>query len=403
VPPALFDPVLELALDVARKGEKARPKVAAPARIQPFLRFSKVPSKAKQTVFEVLDGDAEFRARVAKAANEKTAGRAGMAFLERPPGWEELVDRLVDASEEPIIADTGDARRLAKKLDVAERGLVRAESERDELQVKVDELEAQTAHLANERDDLSAQLRALREERDDLSAQRQRAVSELKTTESVMARHIAERKRLEALLESMTAAQLSSTAVGGGVTDAEVLASLDAAQTTMHELTGHLEQLRSRATVERVPVARRSPLPVPPGLFDDSVEYAEYLLSVPNMWVLVDGYNVTKEAHPELSIEEQRRWLEGQLVGASGTVAATFGIVYDGADSGSEWMPVGSGVRARFTASGVEADDVIINQVAALDPTRAVTVVSSDRRVRDGAAAGGANVIYSRQLLDWLS
>ena len=38
--------------------------------------------------------------------------------------------------------------------------------------------------------------------------------------------------------------------------------------------------------------------------------------------------------------------------------------------------------------------------VAAMDRTKPVTVVSTDKRVRAGAASGGANVLYSRQLID---
>jgi hypothetical protein len=52
-----------------------------------------------------------------------------------------------------------------------------------------------------------------------------------------------------------------------------------------------------------------------------------------------------------------------------------------------------------FSPAGVEADDVLLARVADLDPSRPVVVASSDRRVRDGAAAMGANVVASAQLL----
>ncbi|MGI9033075.1 MAG: NYN domain-containing protein [Acidimicrobiales bacterium] len=59
-------------------------------------------------------------------------------------------------------------------------------------------------------------------------------------------------------------------------------------------------------------------------------------------------------------------------------------------------------VRVMFSPPGVEADDVILDEVAGVDPQRPVVVVSSDRRVRDGARARGANVLRSSQLLDLL-
>jgi hypothetical protein len=45
---------------------------------------------------------------------------------------------------------------------------------------------------------------------------------------------------------------------------------------------------------------------------------------------------------------------------------------------------------------------VVLDLVAQLPPGRPVIVVSSDNRVREGARRGGANLLYSRQLLDTL-
>lgn len=42
---------------------------------------------------------------------------------------------------------------------------------------------------------------------------------------------------------------------------------------------------------------------------------------------------------------------------------------------------------------------MVLARVADLDPARPVVVASSDRRVQDGAAALGANVVSSPQLL----
>ncbi len=56
---------------------------------------------------------------------------------------------------------------------------------------------------------------------------------------------------------------------------------------------------------------------------------------------------------------------------------------------------VGSKVRVSFTPDGFEADDEILKRVAELDAHIPVVVVSNDRRVRDGARQGGANVVSS--------
>lgn len=116
------------------------------------------------------------------------------------------------------------------------------------------------------------------------------------------------------------------------------------------------------------------------------------------MTVLIDGYNVTKEAQPDQPLDVQRDWLLQGLATLASRHDARFEVVFDGADVAAPNRSPHDRVRHRFTPAGVEADDDIIDSVASLDQTRPVTVVSSDRRVRDGAKAGGANVIHSRQL-----
>ena len=200
----------------------------------------------------------------------------------------------------------------------------------------------------------------------------------------------------------MTAAQLSTTQVGGAVTNAEVCSALDDMEATLSELREQVESLRGSATPEAVAVERRVPLPVPHGLFDTSVEYAEYLFSIPAMTVLIDGYNVTKEADPNKDLDLQREWLLNGLAALAARRDVSFEVVFDGADVTVPNAAGRNGVRCRFTTADVEADDEIIAMVASMDRTKPVTVVSSDKRVRAGANAGGANVLYSHQLIDLL-
>jgi hypothetical protein len=89
---------LEAALAVAREGEDDTPAVPAPAGLRPFLRFAKLPPRALTATRKALDGDDEFRARVAEAAGEADVGRAGWLFLARPKGWEEELAALVEGA-----------------------------------------------------------------------------------------------------------------------------------------------------------------------------------------------------------------------------------------------------------------------------------------------------------------
>jgi rRNA-processing protein FCF1 len=56
-------------------------------------------------------------------------------------------------------------------------------------------------------------------------------------------------------------------------------------------------------------------------------------------------------------------------------------------------------VVVRFSAEGVDADEVIVELVDGLDPSQPVVVATDDRRVRDEVARRGANVISVVQLL----
>lgn len=398
----LFDPLLDLALDVARRGAKAKPSIAPPPRLAPMLKFAKVPAKAKDAILEVLDEDDDFRARVLDDADEKSVGRVGMSFLERPDGWRTFVDSMVDAADEPVIESSAKTRKLEAQVDAMRDARARLERELEEAQAEVERAVRDQETLVRERDELELEVRRLQASNAELVEQRRRAVSELKQTEAVMVRHIEERKRLEGQVEAMTAAQLATTAVGGGVTDVEVRAAVDQLDDHLDSLRAQIEHLRRQATPEMVRTTRRSPLPVPPGLFDDSPEMTDYLLAIPGMVVLVDGYNVTKEAHDDWELEQQREWLEQGLRALAGRTSATFDVVFDGAGVVSSGGRAGGQVRVRFSPEGVEADDVIIEAVSRVDRASPVSVVSTDRRVRSGARDRGANLLTARQLLDAL-
>jgi predicted RNA-binding protein with PIN domain len=119
------------------------------------------------------------------------------------------------------------------------------------------------------------------------------------------------------------------------------------------------------------------------------------------MLLLVDGYNVSQTGWPELAIAEQRRRLVDALTELASRTGVDVSVVFDGADA--VWpamVPATSRlVKVSFSPAEVEADDVVLARVAELDVGRPVLVASSDRRVRDGAAGMGANVLSSPQLL----
>jgi predicted RNA-binding protein with PIN domain len=139
-------------------------------------------------------------------------------------------------------------------------------------------------------------------------------------------------------------------------------------------------------------------------MFDDGPEAVAWLVRQPSAVLIVDGYNVSKAAWPDLPAAEQRERLVASLDRLAVRSGARVDIVFDGADVTAP--PRGGRgrdpVRVRFSDPGVEADDDVIALAGDQAPGAVVIVASSDNRVRDGAAACGANLVHARQLLDAL-
>lgn len=153
-----------------------------------------------------------------------------------------------------------------------------------------------------------------------------------------------------------------------------------------------------------VPRARRDPVPLPGGMFDDTVEAAEHLLRTPGAVLVVDGYNITMTGWPDLGAAEQRRRLVTALSDLAARTSTQVEVVFDGAEVEPLTVPVRVRqlVRVRFSDPGVEADDVVIDLVGRIPAATPVIVASSDNRVRAGSRRWGANLLHARQLVDVL-
>ncbi len=105
------------------------------------------------------------------------------------------------------------------------------------------------------------------------------------------------------------------------------------------------------------------------------------LLALPNVHLVVDGYNVTKTGYGELSLAEQRTRLVGALAAVAGQTGAEITIAFDGGAKPPAQPPTPRGVRVLFSAADEIADDLIRRLVGAEPAGRPVVVVSSDRQV----------------------
>src|SRR5262245_1395487 len=124
----MLRPALELAWVVAKDGTEARPAVSPPGRLRPLMRFARLPDRALTTVRQVVDEDAEFRARVAEWAEEVKLDRAPWLWLVRPEGWEEELGTMAAAAGVAATAqeEAREERSARRRLDAAQGALTRA-------------------------------------------------------------------------------------------------------------------------------------------------------------------------------------------------------------------------------------------------------------------------------------
>ena len=427
----LLRAVLELTVVVAQAGQRVNPPVTAPAPLRPYLRFThKVPTPALRVARRVLDNDEEWRARVALVVTDELVGRAGVIFAQRPPGWEQELDTLRSDARGLLESTVSEAagRDAQRRLSAAEESTRRSEAaasaaEEALVKLRVDHaaiqvrLSAETAsrQLADASvASLTAALDAAQGARRTAESAHDALVAEHQILLNAHHELLAVASEAHAL-DAQRAQLLHSTNAALGGVDA-LRASLIRMRAEIAESEAPTEPRRAATAPPALPTpsraeraalrdagqskGQRMPLVLPRAVFDDSVEAARFLIRVPGVLVLVDGYNLAKWKWPSVPPRDLRARVGGVLADVSSRTDADVCVVYDGVDEGGAIRPVGAarvGVRVLFSSGEVEADDVIIDMVASTPNWRAVVVVSSDRRVRDGVARLGANVLSSQQ------
>ncbi len=332
---------------------------------------------------------------------------AAAAYLTRPPGWEEMIET---------------ARADLERSAVAAEG-----SEREEVVARLrEQLATQKSAAKEEADRLREQIRAARAENSDLRRKlhdaRERAKGAVRRAEEMEqaaeeARHAAtaagsagesELRRLRERLadvEKQLEASRRAAREGRSIEDARVRVLLDALQDASAGLRRELALpttiSRPADSVAAVTGERPGVRGVPArALADDDPQLLDQLLALPQVHLIIDGYNVTKTGYGTLTLADQRNRL---MTGLGGLVAQTrveVTVVFDGAELNAPVQVVAPrGVRVLFSAPGEIADDLIRQLVRAEPPGRAIAVVSSDREVAESVRRMGARPVPSGLLL----
>jgi hypothetical protein len=400
------------ALTAARLALQRLDEDDVPAALRKVAASSsrRLPPPMRRRLLDELDGDTWLRAEALEmlddaAGGSEAANRASRLFLERPPSWWVELGAIA-AEREASAAATGQARDAAAVADL-EAKLARARRTAKE----------QKRELLAERDAARADAKAWRERAAELepiaeedAARRavaaDRRIAELEGVVAAM------RRDLDRATSEASSAQEMLRRVRRDLAEADRQAVSAAAGpglgfTDPVEFAKHLDRIAAAGTrpamgASDTAVAAAAPLRLEPGVRPDDPAAVDWLIAQEDVTVLVDGYNVAHQlVEGELDPATARTLLNQELhrLGAAAAGPMHLLVVYDSTTGeASHDLKGPPGVAIRFAPADGSADDEII----ALAGRGRVVVISSDRRVREGAEANGAVALWAEALAGWL-
>jgi predicted RNA-binding protein with PIN domain len=335
---------------------------------------------------------------------------AAVAYLMRPIGWEELVRAGAgQANAEAASADQESALQTVErlKLQLAE-ARTEARTRRDRYRDQITRLKTDNAELRRRVSELRTRVKnaetAAARSSSEQAGERARASTELGALEAEVRRLRARVAELQA--RSSAARRADRDERNTGTLRARLLLDtvLEAAAGLRRELGLPTVTGSPADTVEARPAQSGAPAPGTRAAAQNDPGLLEELLGLPRAHLVVDGYNVTKTAWPNATLETQRSRLVQGLAAIVARHGAEVTVVFDGADLVNPPPVNGSrGVRVLFSPPGVIADQVILDLVAAEPEGRPVVVASSDREVADDVVRAGARATASSSLVRLLS
>lgn len=430
-PGPLAEPVRLQVVALAAETVGQLPPVQVPTSLRPFAKFT--PAKrarlAATPLAAALEADEVFRERVAdrlrlafpQIVEALEAGQvpaaaeprdvAAIAYVLRPDGWPEVVERAGQAAvaAERTVADEhlGDeVARLKTELDLV----------RDHAKHEVERMRGELAGVHREAESLRRKIRQLeadmrraqhaaRQAEAEAAAVRAEAESSVSRAESDLRRARGRATEAESALDGVRRVAREQRSAD------EVRLRL-LLETISEAATGLRRELALSPTDQRPADSVDAVRPLEPGTGDipgraresDDPAVLDALLSLPRVHLVVDGYNVTKTGYPTLSLHEQRVRLLRGLGAVAARTGAEVTCVFDGAQLGGPVpVPRFKGVRVLFSNPGEIADELIRRLVAAEPQGRPLVVVSSDREVADGVRRSGARPVPALMLVKALA
>jgi predicted RNA-binding protein with PIN domain len=415
----LPEPVRQRVLTLAAQALGRLPATDVPVPLRRFASFApgKRAKLSASVLGPILETDEHFRRLVAIEVRREhpelgdavaegvavpaaePAEVAALAYLLRPDDWEERIADAAQVVRLPARTDEETLNRLSEQLDDAR---TEARQVRERLREQIAELKAENITLRRKLNEARHRISGLQA---DLEKRTAEADSAEERVGAVRAEVDRELRKLRARITELEAVEHAARRTAGQERELASVRTrllldtvIEAAGGLRRELAlppgGELRPADTVAGVEptTAPVGRSAP-DDDPALFDE-------LLALPQVHLIVDGYNVTKTAWPNSPLQSQRQ----RLVTALGALVAQrrieVTVVFDGAElSGPVRLNSPRGVRVRFSPAGVIADEVIRQLVRAEPSGRPVVVVSSDREVAESIVSMSARALSSSSLI----
>ncbi len=351
-----------------------------------------------------VDGNEWLRRRIAEEFDggvdaEDPLERAAYLFLHRPDGWSDDLREISQRSQlaeqatrieemanciNDLKTELEDWRNQAKRnRKLANEAAAEAEANRRVAAARAEALRRQ------DEGSITALRRDNRVLRGDLEASR---------TEQLALRGRLDEVRAELQRERRAPRLIDRPAAPSA------WASLDLVDSARF-LDDMVESFSPESSFSETTGSVEEPLDLPSGVSPDDRSAIEWLLTIERDFVLlVDGYNVGYHLdNSRFSSPDIRRRLENDIARfknlARGRPRVV--LVYDSDQTGVTTRDPGpSGIEIRFTHTGHSADDEILAEAA--DLGTAAVVVSTDRRVREGAEEFGSLGLWSESMAEWI-
>lgn len=381
--------LLEPAFTAAHRALVRLDDADIPARLRPVRAASKKSALPKPLRLVLATHLEEEWLRVLAgdelADGSSAAQRASRLFLDRPDGWAEEVEALVEEGAEKAERHAADS--LRDEADRLQR-LV------DDLGSRLREAEARIRELRSDSpsDDRVETLRKridresrLRKEQDRTMAEREAEIERLRHELIETEDRISTLRARSGRTPDPARPPVTDRTFGRG-------SPLETAK-----LLDELVETMRPGRPETIEVAPRLPLALPAGVRPDSAEAIDWIMTIERpVLVLVDGHNVAHDLGPDPG-----RTIRDRIVSETarlrrlgeGPVSAV--VFFDTAHTDESY--VNFGVSVRFV---LDADDAIVATAAGAGVD--CIVISTDKDVRRRAAAEEALTLWGTAFSDWI-